>query len=287
MYGFLSDQENIHLNFGPVDENQKHPLEQVYLHNLFQYLVKWPRFHDFNFYLISAKYRWDYHFDKNSVVFYLSNEDHHVSERLLEARMIFSPYCPISNAPPNCFPIPLGYNGSLNDLDIKTIHLRNNDVFFSGNIHKRRIPFYLGAQKYLLTDFVKCIFKGRTGLKNKLYFNRSFGGGLNPDTYSNLLMDSKIALVPEGYKSDISFRFFEAAKYGNVIVTRNLYKFWFFDDFPGIQVATWWHLDRVLYSLLNNPDRLMEIHEKTIDYHNHYLTEEKVAEYIVQKIERS
>ena len=51
-------------------------------------------------------------------------------------------------------------------------------------------------------------------------------------------MDTKIALIPEGYLSNNSFRFCEAARYANIRITPKLYKYWFYKNFPGIQVKT-------------------------------------------------
>ena len=248
-------------------------------------MVQWDDFDHYEYFLISANYPWDFTLHDRSIVFYMSNEDHLIPNILSKAHTVLTPYCPLTSVPDNCYPIPLGYNGSLKDLDIKPILRRTNDVFYSGNIHKRRIPFYFGIQQYTLSSLFNRLSGKNTKINNHLFFTRSFGGGLEPNEYSELLMDSKIALVPEGYKSDVSFRFFEAAKYGNVIITKKLYNYWFFNDFPGIQVNNWFNLYTKIKSLLADPVQLEEIHRNTLAYYDKYLNEEKVASFIIHKIE--
>ena len=117
-----------------------------------------------------------------------------------------------------------------------------------------------------------------------IVFSRSFTGGITPEEYSETLMNSKIALVPEGYKSDISFRFFEAAKFGCIIITPKLYDFWYYSKFPGVQLDNWRQLNSVLKVLDNNPDELQKIHELTKNYYENYCSEKAVANFIISTV---
>ncbi|MEM6831578.1 MAG: hypothetical protein AAF551_13795, partial [Bacteroidota bacterium] len=199
-----------------------------------------------------------------------------------KAGLIFSPYAPLDKKVKNCHPIPLGYNGSLFDLPLKNILERKYDVFFSGNIYKKRLNFYLGARIH------QFLMKMKTG-KGRAYhehmqFNRKFTGGMTPKKYSEILMDSKIALVPEGYLSDVSFRFFEAAKMGCVIITKELYDYWFFKTFPGMQMKSWFGLHKKITTILNDPEKLVSLQKETLAYYESYCNEKATADYVIQTI---
>ncbi len=281
MHHFLSSQKNVFLNFGAVENAAAPALEQVYLYNIIRELQKWPRFNDFRFYLVTANAPHDFLFDNSCVVFYLSNEDHQIPENILKAKLVCSPYCPTSGAAANCLPIPLGYNGSVESLPYKPVDERPFYIFFSGNLHRRRLWFFFHARFYLLLNSVKSFFSN-SGVIDKIQFTRKFTGGLSPTEYAQVLMDSKIACVPEGYKSDISFRFFEAAKSGNVIITKTLYDFWFFKDFPGIQLSSWRKLHRTLRWLDTNPSKLKEISQRMLNYYETKCAEPAVAQKVIE-----
>ncbi|MCP4438422.1 MAG: hypothetical protein GY810_05710 [Aureispira sp.] len=280
-YTFLSMLRNVKLNFGPVANADTHPLEQVYLFRIFEALSKWEQFYNYNFYIISANSEWSYELDKKSIVLYMSNEDHVLPSKLEKALMVFTPYCPLgAQCPQNCFAIPLGYNGALEEKEFIPIEKRTYDVFFSGNMYKRRLPFWAGVQFFSFKTKIKM----ESADKHHLQFNRSFTGGMSSSQYSDILMNSKIALVPEGYKSNISFRFFEAAKYGTVIITKKLYDYWFFREFPGVEVDSWLNVGKYIRQLLTQPDLLETYQKKILGYYNTYCQEGVVAQFIIEKI---
>ena len=283
---FLSDLDNVSLNFGPVTDVRIHSLEQVYIANIFKFLVKYSIFKNFQFYILSANSEYNFKIDKSSIVFYLSNEDHSVPDNILKAKAIFTPYCPleIDKRPANCFPIPLGYNGSQVDLPIIDMESRINDTFFSGNIHKKRIPFFLNSLIFLNRRKLLNAFNVASS-KDLIYYNRKFTGGLSAEDYSNILMNTKIALVPEGYMSDISFRFFEATRFGCVVITPKLYNYWFFKDFPGIQIDHWGQLHSKVNYLFKNPSLFLEIQKKTLQYYKNSCSEEAVSKFVLKHLQ--
>lgn len=275
--------ENVILNFGPVPHEEAHPLEQVYIHNIIRELRGWKNFDDYRFYILNAYEPKDFKFDQNSIIIYLSNEDHVIPKELLVAKAVFTPYRPLVNPPKNCFEIPLGYNGSLESLPIIPVAERPLDIFFLGNLHRKRILFFIYTKIHkFFYNTGKALSRAKT--KEYIVFSRKFTGGVKPAEYSDILMNSKIALVPEGYKSDISFRFFEAAKYGNVIITKRLYDYWFFKDFPGIQVESWRELGRTIRNLLKNESEMRSIQQKTIAYYEKNCSEKAVSDYMIKRI---
>jgi hypothetical protein len=281
-HSYLSSIPNLKLNFGPVENPGDHPLEQVYMSNIFKLLTEWRYFNEYDFFILSSKQSYDFKFDHKSVVFCLSNEDHKIPDDMLNAGIIFSPYCPFpEQCPPNCFPIPLGYNGSMIELPLKAMKDREYSVFFSGNIHRKRVPFFIFSK---IHQMLISIFNPALKRNEKLQFHRKFTGGFDPRTYSEILMDTKISLVPEGYLSDISFRFFEAAKSGCIIITKRLYDFWYFKDFPGIELNSWYGLHREIKRLLRNPEHLKELHLEMLNYYKKNCSEEAVSKYIIGEL---
>ncbi len=286
LHKYLSEIDNLSINFGPVQNVEDHPLEQVFYSNLFKALSQWQDFKQFDFFIIGVNKPYDFKFDKNSIVFCLSNETHTIPKDLLEAGVIFSPYCPLIDQIPNCYPIPLGYNGSLLDLPMKNITTRKYDVFFSGNVYRKRIPFYLNIKIHQLINAFNKLLSQSTG-KEYLQFNRKFTGGMTPKEYSEILMDTKVALVPEGYLSDISFRFFEAAKMGCVILTRELYDYWFFDKFPGCQLKSWRKLHKHLKLILSDSNQLEEMQKEMLAYYANFCSEKATSQFVIEKITSS
>ncbi len=281
---FLKGIPNLSINFGAVKSPEDHPLEQVYYSRLFKHLIRWKSFKDYQFYIIGSTQLYDYDFDEKSIVFCLSNETHEIPEDMLSARIIFSPYCPIHNRPPNCFPVPLGYNGSLHEVPFKQIKDRKYGIFYSGNIYKKRMLFFLGIRLHQIMTRIKSLFVSAKS-REYIQFTRKFTGGLSPAAYSEILMDTRIALVPEGYRSDVSFRFFEAAKMGCIIVTRELYDYWFFKEFPGIQLKSWIGFHWKIAEILADPVRQSDIQKRMIAYYDQYCSEEATAKYVIDRIE--
>ncbi|MCC5933559.1 MAG: hypothetical protein JJU35_04875 [Balneolales bacterium] len=278
-YTRLEKDLKVKMNYKPLPAGKVHPFEQVYLSNIFEQLVLWDDFYTYNWYVISASKPYAYTFGGQDIVIYLSNENHLIPAEICEAKAVFTPYLP-DNAPENCFAIPLGYNGSLIEQAIVSIEDRPVDVFFSGNVHRRRLVFAAGVKFYELWT--------RLFLRNKVKTNfklvRRFTGDLSPDEYSKSLMDAKIALVPEGHQSNNTYRFFEACKYGNIVLTAPLYNYWFYADFPGLKSVNWLTLPFRVGKLLRDPVKLNALHLATLNYYEAFCKEEKVAQYMRERI---
>jgi hypothetical protein len=280
-YQFLEQLPNVQMNFNAVKDQNTHPLEQQYLHHIFQHLQSYANFNRYQFYILSANAEWNVELDEHSIVFYMSNEDHQIPASVQKAFAVFSPYCPTVNCPRNVFPIPLGYNGAIPEKRIKDVMDRKLDLFFSGNLHRKRLPFYLAIQKMKLLEQL-----GGKNHKHAIHFSRQFTGGLGPEEYANLLMETKIALVPSGYLSKNSFRFFEALRYGCIVMTEKLYDYWFYKAFPGIQLKYWWNMHKQLNALLNSPILMEHMQGQSLRYYEDYCSEKVVASYVVAHLER-
>ncbi|MEL6864814.1 MAG: hypothetical protein AAFP19_10355, partial [Bacteroidota bacterium] len=115
-------------------------------------------------------------------------------------------------------------------------------------------------------------------------YTAGFKHGLSPVDYGQKLMDSQIAFIPEGTYSPVSFRFFEAARCGNVMISCTLPNTWYYRPFPGIQLSTWDQLPEVLPELLARPERLHQLHTQTLAYYRHYLSPQVTARYMLHAI---
>lgn len=94
-------------------------------------------------------------------------------------------------------------------------------------------------------------------------------------------MNTKICLVPRGSYFE-TFRFFEALRYGCIVIAEKLPSHWFYDGSPAIQVADWSELDDVIELIENNS--LLELHQKSLDWWNTLCSETAVGKYMADKL---
>lgn len=281
IHSSLSSLSNLELNFPAVQKVGEHPLEQVYMFDLFEKLKKWDDFNKYKFLIIGSHNQWSYDITDNTIVFYLSNEDHKVPSELLKAKAVFTPYAPLKKRPVNCYPIPLGYNGITVEHEMIEVHKRPFDVFFSGNIHRRRISFLFAVGLFRVLN--KIFYSSNNKIKNRIRLSRGFLKGYSPDVYTDYLRNSKIALVPQGYLSNNTFRFYEACKAGNVIITYQLCNYEFFESFPGVQIKTWFQIPFILRNLLTNKN-LEKMQKETLDYYEKNCSPEATALDVINRI---
>jgi hypothetical protein len=132
---------------------------------------------------------------------------------------------------PPMYSIPLGYNNQL-DLPIKPISERRTGAFFAGSVEHERLPrfSYRRALRSPKTISRRQMVEGgrraqvnRPDLNIELTLLADFQAGMAADRaiYSHALMDSKVCLVPRGAAFD-TFRFYEAIRYGCVVVSDGL-----------------------------------------------------------------
>lgn len=217
---------------------------------------------------------------KNSIVFSTADEQHAqpISDHLRdEVVLIFKNYFP---ADPVCdsrvYPMPLGYlMGFSGNSDIPILN-REVDYSFIGtfnNSGREKMCQQLQARK-------------NDGRKKFCAITQGWGQGLNMNEYGSLMSNTKIALCPSGYISKESYRIFEAAKCGCVLLVDDLpLHLWYYDGFPGIVIKDWSDLS-VIEELLNDPLRMQDISQKTIEWYNSKISPVAVAKYIQDKIER-
>jgi hypothetical protein len=199
----------------------------------------------------------------------------------------------------NIFIIPLGYYKQL-DLPVRDLESRFSDVFFAGSVlndtyHKSSLKYWLAkwikppkslAREQMLLHLTHCQEK-HPELKTQLLVTSGFFSpvALDPKTYSEQIMDSKICLVPRGTSFE-TYRFFEAIRYGCIVISEALPAHWFYRDAPTIQIKHWKHLEQVINSLLENRELMQKKHRETLDWWHKKCSPEAVGGYIVEKLYR-
>lgn len=212
---------------------------------------------------------------ENMLVFFLSNEDHRLPDFAEEVALTFTPYPPLYNHS-KVKPIPLGPNGKVPHDTPLPVNQRKPKLFFSGRKINRRASFLQGLEK---------LEEKRPGFTNTT-ISRRFEGGIDPATYAKMLNEYLFVPAPEGNFSDISFRFFEAARQGGIVLAPSLPDFWFFRPFPGVIIEDWHQLPEKINTLLENPDGLQTMQNAILAYYRDYCSETAVAEFILGEIEK-
>jgi Exostosin family len=103
------------------------------------------------------------------------------------------------------------------------------------------------------------------------------------DSYSDLLSNTRVCLVPRG-NSPETFRFFEAFRAGCVVVCEWLPDHWFYRDAPVIMVRRWSELSDVLLPLLSDTDMLERLHRASVEYWESRCSERALGSYMAEKI---
>jgi hypothetical protein len=105
-------------------------------------------------------------------------------------------------------------------------------------------------------------------------------------TYSELLADTRVCLVPRG-NSPETFRFFEALRVGCIVVCEALPDHWFYRGAPVIRVRRWSELASVIRPLLEDPPTMLSLHRASLDWWATRCSEEAVGHFIAERIRAS
>jgi len=142
------------------------------------------------------------------------------------------------------YPLPLGCTKFFEDGEFIPYNNRKHDVTFVGQLDPyKRAEFYRAVQKLSeqLVDRKMCLgfYEG---------WNKGFSGA----EYSNIMRDTKVALVPWGSASLDTFRFYEAARSGCVILADRQNEYEFFEGSPHTEVSDWTNIITDVNAILND-----------------------------------
>jgi len=180
------------------------------------------------------------------------------------------------------FPIPIGYNWTMHSdrtkkmtkmYPEKKISERKYDIFYSGQ------P--CNYDRAILVDRLNRFSNNFTILNQT---NSSFRTGIDIDDYYKILGDTKIALAPDGTSVD-TFRFVEAFGSGCIVISTKKDDLWYYKDSPVFLINSWNELTEELVSHILSLN-IDEIYESNLKYYKDKLSEESVANYMIENINR-
>ncbi|OKH49801.1 hypothetical protein NIES2101_20430 [Calothrix sp. HK-06] len=192
------------------------------------------------------------------------------------------------------YDIPLGYYNS-QDMPIKNFDERSFDVYFAGSSSHTQYPlwslkYWLRTPKTIsrenMLDNLKKFKQKYPEFNIESSVTSAFGAKGASDAatqYCEKMMNTKICLAPRGTSLE-TYRFYEAIKYGCIVITEALPSRWFYDGSPAIQVEDWRQLEEVLTQLLQNKTLLNETHEKSLHWWETKCSESVVGKYIAENL---
>lgn len=177
------------------------------------------------------------------------------------------------------FPIPPGYNCTMHDDNSKRmvkmypekkLSERKYDIFYSG----QQLPW-----RQTLVDNLNSM-SNKFNILSRV--NNSFRTGLHIDDYYKLLGDTKIALAPDGTSID-TFRYVEAFGSGCIVISTPKDNIWYYKDSPVFLINNWSELNERLIRNILSMD-IDDIYYNNLKYYNDKLSEDAVANYIINNI---
>lgn len=238
--------------------------------------------------------------DRN-VLLYLSDESASVPTELAgDYAAIFKAYLNSDRGLGNIFPLTLGCVDGVVTRPVVPVSERSLQLFFSGNLNVNRLSLYkeFTPLRVVPDAWVERLFRGSrmrsaaraifgadfSGQYDEAYirFTRTFGDGLSREKYAEKLYDARIALCPKGFHSPETFRHYEAARAGCVIVSQPLPDTVLYRDAPIIQSATWAEGLKAAHELLQDEQELAQMQKKTLEWWEAKWSSEAIARYVME-----
>jgi len=181
------------------------------------------------------------------------------------------------------FELPLGYH-RLVEVPYKPVAERGIDAFFAGSISSGSKfsvrPGPAGRRHMTAALQEACLALPNFRIE---YTPPTQQLAFDPETYSGMLMNARIALCPRG-NFDETFRLFEAARSGCVVIAEPLPDRWYYADAPVIQIPRWSALTATLRELLGDNGRVQAMSERTQRWWHDSLSEPAIARYICDSL---
>lgn len=187
--------------------------------------------------------------------------------------------------------LPIGtYN--IEDLPTKPFHERGSDLFFAGSVVQapgrtarlkaRVMPKGLSRAAMLRNvERLRRLPEVRLDVRITEGFQESAAS--DPGDYSRALMDSRLALVPRGATTE-THRFFQALKYGCIVVTDVVAPIWFYEQAPMVRLRHWDELEDVVLPLLGDRERLEALHRRSLEWWETACSEAAVGRFMARTL---
>jgi len=151
-------------------------------------------------------------------------------------------------------------------------------------INNRKYDFSFIGQydPYTRSDFYQCMIN----LKGNgfVHFYEGWNKGLGPEKYSEIMSQTKIALVPCGSASLDTFRFYEAMSCGCIVLSINQNNYEFMKNSPHIHVENWnpYIIQQYIENL--SKDQLETLSVKSREFWETNLSPKGAAKFILSKV---
>lgn len=224
-------------------------------------------------------------------------------EEFLSYQVIFRSYGNPPCGATRIHPFPVGYLNAAGEVEPVPFQEREIPVFFSGYLNRNRVDLYKQfrpvwwlPRRNLKSRYTRELarrlidrFCPERQFENtipgaRIGFTEWYGKGLAPEEYARILASSKIALCPPGFVSHETIRHWEAMRLGCVVISAPLPPSHFYKDSPIIQLGDWSGLRPLLDDLLRQPEKLAQLHEKSVAWWKRACSEEAVADYMANVI---
>ena len=189
--------------------------------------------------------------------------------------------------------IPVGAANQV-ELPVKPLAERTTDLFFAGSILHRpgavsntreRLAPKTIAREAMLRE-AEAIAARHPELSVEMVITREFVDSIVADrlTYSQQLMDSRVALVPRGTAPD-TYRFWQALRCGCITVVDTVPRDrFFYDDAPVVRLSRWEELEDVVVPLLADAARMRELHERSLEWWRTRGSAEAVGSFMAERL---
>lgn len=122
--------------------------------------------------------------------------------------------------------------------------------------------------------------------KKFIYLYEGWNQGIPMNQYSEIMSDTKIALVPRGSASLDSFRFYEAIKCGCIVLTTSQNEYGFMRGSPHIEMKTWANLNIYLDNIFSDDEKMINLSKSASVFWENNLSPLAISKYILSKINR-
>ncbi len=188
-------------------------------------------------------------------------------------------------------PIPLGVMWSP-DLPFPPSAQRPVDVLFNGSVAtadrdglRARVGTPKSHSRQAMVAALRRLQAEAPDLTIDIGLTDSFAASKHagPEAYWARLARARICVVPRGDTLE-TYRLFEAARAGCVIVAERLPPNWFHDDAPVIDRTGWHGLGACLQALLRDPQALAERQRQTLRWWEHRVGPEAVGRHVAATV---
>tara|TARA_R110000737_G_scaffold74529_2_gene103628 strand:- start:2271 stop:3101 length:831 start_codon:yes stop_codon:yes gene_type:complete len=221
---------------------------------------------------------------KNKCILFVTSDEHHKYHEKFTNHpnviLTFRNYLPEQHHP-KVKALPLGYLQGFEHEDIN-FNDRKYDYSFSGTLPDAPCD----ATRHALKFSLERLDTLEQQYEKFVLFYEGWAKGLTMPEYADVMYNSRVALCPKGYTSSETFRYFEAARAGCVIISEPKPDVWFYKDAPHIEIKDWLNLPSVLRSILKDKDLLNHHHELTKKWWEEKCSPESVGAYITRELNK-